>query len=319
YTLDKSATVNGSVYVLKRRDDYWNKKAYPFPTVKVRVIADRTAAVNALKAGEINAGSVEVTQADTLKTSGFEVKHVDATAAGVLTLADRDGKLLKPLGDVRVRKAINMAFDRDKIVEQILQGAGEATAQSFNPKGQAYDKALDTTYPYDPAEAKRLMAEAGYAKGFTASMPSMVYTKPFEPTITQSLRDIGITVKWETVPAQQTVSALLSKKFPMFFTMDGLNTTPIELRNTFDPTGARNVFKTTDERFDMLLKQANSKADPTEAADMYKEINSLTVKDAWNAPVFHVGTYWVTKKGITYLGDGSSTFSTIRQFGVAGQ
>ncbi|MEV5354867.1 ABC transporter substrate-binding protein [Streptomyces sp. NPDC052693] len=319
YTLDKSATVNGSVYVLKRRDDYWNKQAYPFPTVKVRVIADRTASVNALKAGEVNAGSVEAAQVGALESSGFEGKHVEATAAGVLVLADRTGSKLKPLGDLRVRKAINMAFDRDKIVKQILQGGGKATAQVFNPKGQAYDPALEKTYTYDPARAKKLLEEAGYANGFSVSMPSLVYTKPFEPTITQSLKDIGITVKWETVPAQQTNSALISKKYPMFFTMDGLNTTPIEVRNNFNPAGTRNVFGTTDKRFDALVAQANSETDPAKAAKTYREINAFTVENAWNAPVFYVGTYWVTKKGVTYLGDGSSTFSTIRQFGVTGQ
>ncbi|WP_309052835.1 ABC transporter substrate-binding protein [Streptomyces sp.] len=319
YTLDKGATVNGSVYVLKRRDDYWNKKAYPFPTVKVRVIADRTAALNALKAGEVNAGSVEATHLGALKSSGFEVTNVEATAAGVLMLADRDGSKLKPLGDVRVRKAINMAFDREKIVKQILQGSGKPTVQVYNPKGDAYDPALEKTYAYDPAEAKRLLAEAGYANGFTVPMPSLVYTKPFEPTITQSLKDIGITVQWETVPAQQTNSAFISKKYPMFFTMDGLNTAPIETRNNFSPTGTRNVFGTTDKRFDALWDQANTEVDPAAAAKIYQKINAFTVENAWNAPVFYAGTHWVTKKGIRYLGDGSSTFSTVRQFGITGQ
>ncbi|MEV7016002.1 ABC transporter substrate-binding protein [Streptomyces sp. NPDC093991] len=319
YTLDKSATVNGSVYVLKRRDGYWNKKAYPFSTVKVRVIADRTASVNALKAGEVNAGSVEAAQVGTLESSGFEVKHVEATAAGVLVLADRTGSKLEPLGDVRVRKAINMAFDRGKIVEQILQGSGKTTVQVFNPKGQAYDPALEKTYGYDPAKAKQLLTEAGYPNGFSVSMPSLVYTKPFEPTIAQSLKDIGISVKWETVPAQQTNSALISKKYPMFFTMDGLNTTPIEVRNNFNPAGTRNVFGTSDERLEALVARSNREVDPAKAAKTYQEINAFTVENAWNAPVFYVGTYWVTKKGITYLGDGSSTFSTVRQFGLTGQ
>lgn len=319
YTLDKGATVNGSVYVLKRRDDYWNKKAYPFPTVKVRVITDRTASVNALKAGEVNAGSVEVTQVNTLESAGFEVEHVEATAAGVLVLADRAGTKLKPLADVRVRKAINMAFDRDKIVKQILQGGGKPTVQMFNPKGEAYVPALEKAYTYDPAEAKRLLADAGYANGFSVAMPSLIYTKPFEPTITQELKEIGIAVKWETVPAQQTNSALLSKQYPMFFTLDGLTTAPIEVRNSFSPGGIRNAFGTTDKRFDALRDQANREVDPTAAARAYKEINTFTVEHAWNAPVFYVGTHWVTKKGIRYLGDGSSTFSTVRQFGVTGQ
>ncbi|MET9973425.1 ABC transporter substrate-binding protein, partial [Streptomyces sp. NPDC006356] len=120
YVLDTSKTVNGSVYVLKRRDDYWNKKAYPFPTVKVRVIPDSTAAVNALKAGEINATSVEAAKVSSFSSGDFKISKVAATAVGNLVLADRSGSLLKPLADVRVRKAINMAFDREKIVQRVL-------------------------------------------------------------------------------------------------------------------------------------------------------------------------------------------------------
>ncbi|MGD6749584.1 ABC transporter substrate-binding protein [Streptomyces sp. BH105] len=318
YTLDKGATVNGSVYVLKRREDYWDKKAYPFRTVKIRVIADRTAAVNALKSGEINAGSVEVTQAGTLKSAGFHVKHVAATAAGNLVLADRAGKVLKPLADIRVRKAINMAFDREKIVKQILQGSGKPTEQILNPKGQGHDAALDHTYSYDPAAAKKLLTEAGYPGGFRVTMPSLIFTKPFEATITQSLADIGIKVKWQTVPPQQNVSALTSKKYPIIFFLEGLNTDPVMTQISFAPGGARNMFGSTDPQLTKLMDRAAGKTDPAKAADIYRQINSFTVRNAWNAPVFYVGTYWATKKGITYLGDGSSTVSTIRQFGVSG-
>lgn len=316
YTLDKGATVNGSVYVLKRRDDYWNKKAYPFQTVKIRVIADRTATVNALKAGEINAGSVEAGQVATLKSAGFDVTSVEATAVGSLVLADRAGTVLKPLADVRVRKAINMAFDREKIVKQILGGMGKPTDQMFNPKGDAYDPALDKTYSYDPAAGKKLLSEAGYGNGFSVTMPSLIYTKAFEPTITQSLAGIGIKVTWDTVPAQQSVSALQSKKYPMFLTLDGLSTAPVEVRNFLKP-GVRNVFESKDVQLTRLLEQADAQPEATKAAELYKKINAFTMENAWQAPIFYVGTEWVTKKGIRYLGDGSSTFSTIRQFGLS--
>ncbi|MCX5262598.1 ABC transporter substrate-binding protein [Streptomyces sp. NBC_00199] len=316
YTLDKGATVNGSVYVLKRRDDYWNKKAYPFRTLKIRVIADRTAAVNALKSGEINAGSVEAGQVGTLKGAGFGVTHVEATAAANLVLADRAGTVLKPLADVRVRKAINMAFDRDKIVKQLLQGGGRPTIQVVNPKGPAYDPALEQTYPYDPAKAKKLLAEAGYPGGFSVTMPGLVFTKPFEPTVTQSLADIGIKVEWDAVPAQQSTSALLSKKYPMFLAVDGLSTNSVEIRDNFGPTGFRNPFRSTDAELAELLDRTDATLDPEKAGKLYREINAYTVDNAWDAPVFYVGTYWVTKKGISYLGDGSSTFPTVRQFGV---
>ncbi|MGO4431394.1 ABC transporter substrate-binding protein, partial [Streptomyces sp. MCAF7] len=99
-----------------------------------------------------------------------------------LVLGDRSGDVLEPLGDLRVRKAINMAFDRTKMVKRLLRGSGRPTEQIFNPKGPGHDPALDQTYAYDPAAAKRLLAEAGYPNGFSVTMPSLVVSKPFEPT-----------------------------------------------------------------------------------------------------------------------------------------
>ncbi|XVQ14723.1 ABC transporter substrate-binding protein [Spirillospora sp. CA-255316] len=315
YVLDKAATVNGSTYVLKRRDDHWNAKSYPFQTVKIRVIADRTATVNALQAGELNAGSVESTHLGRMRAAGFEVAVDEAASVGNLVIADRRGTLLRPLGDPRVRRAINMAFDRKKIVQQLLRGAGRPTLQVFNPKGQAYDAALEKTYSYDPAAAKRLLAEAGHPDGFSVEMPSLPFSKPFEPTISQALAGIGIEVTWVPVPPQNNVVALTSGKYPMFFIVDALSTAPYEVKNNFSPTGLRNVFKTTDPELTKLLNQVNGEQDPAKAAGLYKKINAFTVENAWDAPVFYVGVHWVTKKGIKYLGDGS--LRTVRAFGVS--
>ncbi|MEU1340147.1 ABC transporter substrate-binding protein, partial [Streptomyces sp. NPDC005827] len=318
YTLDTKATVNGSVYVLDRRNDYWNKKAYPFKTVKIRVITDPTASANALKAGQTNSGTVDPSQVSAIKAAGFQITHVQATAGAYLVLGDRAGSKLKPLGDLRVRKAINMAFDRQKIVQQILQGSGKATDQLFNPKGGAYDEALNKAYPYDVAGAKKLLAQAGYPKGFSVTMPSLVFTKSFEPIFTQALGDIGIKVTWEPVPAQQSTTAVASGKYPMFLIIEGLSSDPGMTTSFYTPTGFRNVFHSTDPKLTGLLGQAAQELDPAKSAGIYREINKFGVENAWLAPVFYIGTDWATKKGITYLGDGSATMATIRQFGVAG-
>ncbi|MES4908986.1 MULTISPECIES: ABC transporter substrate-binding protein [unclassified Streptomyces] len=316
YTLDAKATVNGSVYVLKRRDDYWNEKAYPFKTVKVRVISDPTASANALRAGQTNVGTVDSSQVSSLKAAGFQIKTVPATAVATLVLADRAGTKLKPLGDLRVRKAINMAFDRQKMVKKLLHGVGKATDQLYNPQSGAYDDALDAAYSFDVTAARKLLADAGYPKGFSVTMPSLVFTKPFEPTFTQALADIGIKVDWKPVPAQQTTSALLSRKYPMFLLVEGLTADPIMTRNFYSPSGFRNVFHSTDPQLTKLLDRAAKELDPAKADEAQQEINKFGVEKAWMTPVFYVGVVWGTKKGIVYLGDGASTMSTIRQFGV---
>lgn len=316
YTLDQSATVAGTTYVLNRRDDYWNAQAFPFKTLTVRVIQDRTAVFNALQAGELDAGNVEVQQVQQIEAAGFATKKVEATAVANLVLADREGTILKPLADERVRKAINMAFDREKLVQQVLRGSGKATVQIFNPKGDAYDAALDDTYKFDPASAKKLLEEAGYADGFEVTMPSTVLSKNFEPLIAQPLADIGIKVNWEPVPPQNSAAAVASKKYPMLFFIDGLNVAPRELQNNFGETGFLNPFAATPPELDDLMAKVGLEADEAKASELYKEINSVIVEEALTAPLFYIGTNWATTDGIEYLGDGSNTQSSIRAFGV---
>ena len=89
-------------------------------------------------------------------------------------------------------------------------------------------------------------------------------------------------------------------------------------RSFYSATGFRNVFRSTDPKLTNLLNQASKELDPAKSAGIYREINEFGVENAWLAPVFYLGTDWATKKGISYLGDGSSTMATIRQFGVTG-
>ncbi|WP_106401499.1 ABC transporter substrate-binding protein [Actinocorallia populi] len=319
YTLDKGATVTGSTYVLKKREDYWNAAAYPFETVKVRVMADRSAVTNALQAGELNAGSVDFTQLQPLKAKGMQITSVEATAVASLVLADRGGETAGPLGDLRVRKAINMAFDRAKLAETFLRGSGRPTAQVFSPKGGgAHDPQLDETYPHDIAAAKKLLAEAGHPDGFSVTMPSLAITKMFEPTIAQSLADIGVKVNWTPVPPQQQAAALSSKKYPMYFMIDGLAGDAASTVVFFTPRNQRNPFASTDPELAKLIDEANKAADPAAAAEAYRKVNKFAVDNAWFAPVFYIGSTWVTAEGVRYLGDGSSTYSQIRAFGTGG-
>lgn len=316
YTLNTAETVNGTTYVLNRRDDYWNAKAYPFRTVKVRVIGDRTATLNALQAGELNAGSVEASHLDRLEASGFKVTPVEGSTLVSLVIADRKGEQVPALADPRVRKAINMAFDRPKIVQQIARGAGTPTVQTFSPKGPAYDSALENEYKFDIDGAKRLLAEAGYADGFAVTMAETVYTKTFAPTVTQSLAAIGISVIWEAVPLQQAAAAVASKRFPMVLALDATAPFPRELQG-FSPEHSRNPFHTTEPELTGLVEQYNRELDPQRATELAKQINVFTVRHPWDAPMFFLTTNWVTKGGVEYVSTGPRGLNSIRQFDIA--
>ena len=88
------------------------------------------------------------------------------TLRGVTTrllITDHNGEKIPALGDVRVRQAMNMVFDRDAIAEELYRGFADPAYQIFRVGSDAYLEDLtEDPYPYDVEAAKALMAEAGY-------------------------------------------------------------------------------------------------------------------------------------------------------------
>lgn len=309
-------TVDGTEYVLDRRDDYWNAAAYPFKTVKIKVLQDPTAQYNALQAGEVKAALIQAPQRKQAESAGLTVKEVQATATLALILADRNGEIVPALANVKVRQAINMAFDRDQIVKALLNGVGKPTVQVFNPNGDAYNAALEGTYAFDPAKARALLAEAGYPNGFAMTMPSTVISKSFEPVITQALSDIGIKVTWEPVPPQNTASSIASKKYPAVLWFAGLNSAGREIGDMYTPEAFLNPFKWQNPEFNQLLQNVANEANEKTQADLYKKISEYTVKQALNAPIAYIGTLWATAPGVEYL-PSVVVLPTVRDFAVS--
>lgn len=312
YILDRASTVDGTKYVLNRRDDHWNAQAYPFKTVTIRVISDRTALFNALVTKELDAGTVDSSQAKQIESSGFHLSPVEDVSTAAIVIADRAGQVAPPLADVRVRQAINHAFDRKKMLDALVGGNGRPTGQIFNKLSPAYDERLDEAYPFDPEKARSLLKEAGYANGFSLTMPSTVIVQTYQASITQALADIGITVDWEPVPAQ---SSGQTTKWGMYF---NLGTTAAPSRTTalyFGKSGSQNPFKYEDPKMNDFLAKLAGETDSTRAGEIYKEINTYVTDKAWLAPLFSLKTTWATAKGIDYKGTGSAV-PDLRVFGA---
>jgi peptide/nickel transport system substrate-binding protein len=141
---------------------YWRGKP-SIDRVIWKPIPEATARVAALLAGEVQLiESVPAELVDTLKGSGaadvIDVKN------GGLTIYFGLKTTEKPLDDVRVRQALSLAIDRKALVEQILRGKATLTGTQVSPFDAGY-KAIPVP-GYDPAAAKKLLAEAGYPNGF---------------------------------------------------------------------------------------------------------------------------------------------------------
>jgi dipeptide transport system substrate-binding protein len=86
----------------------------------------------------------------------------------------------KPFTDVRVRQALNMAINKKAIIEAVFQGAGTVAKNPIPPTMWSYNDAVKD-YPYDPAAAKKLLAEAGLANGFDTNIWAMPVQRPYMP------------------------------------------------------------------------------------------------------------------------------------------
>ena len=86
----------------------------------------------------------------------------------------------KPFDDVRVRKAINMAINKKAIIDAVYLTTGVAAKNPIPPTQWSYNNAIKDD-PYDPAAAKKLLADAGYPNGFTTDLWAMPVQRPYNP------------------------------------------------------------------------------------------------------------------------------------------
>jgi peptide/nickel transport system substrate-binding protein len=151
----------GQHIVLEANPDYWGGPPTP-KRLMFRFIGDPSTRAAELKAGgaDIITGP-PVAQLKELASGDTAIVTVPA----VRVIAYPLNTLQKPLSDVRVRRALNLAVDRETIVKTLLQGYGKATGQPFIPGWLGYDPEIKP-FAYDPAGARKLLAEAGYPGGF---------------------------------------------------------------------------------------------------------------------------------------------------------
>jgi ABC-type transport system substrate-binding protein len=181
--------------VYKAWDGYWNKDAIKLGGIDIVHIDDDTARLNALKAGQYDAGIIFGPQVEEAKSSGMEI--ATGTTASIYALQVNTGKA--PFDNPLVRQALQHAIDREAINKGAFDGGAPAVIQPFPPGHWAHAQSLDDSgvADYDPVKAKQLLAQAGMPNGFSFEL--LVGTnKTFnlaETIMQEQLAKIGIKMK----------------------------------------------------------------------------------------------------------------------------
>lgn len=287
YIYDASTSVPGTSYRYTANPDYWNPDVQHYDSLVINVLSDATAALNAIKAGEANAVKL-LTSNDLaeVEAAGWTINANELDFAGLLLL-DRDGVQAEALKDVRVRQALNYAFDREGLLAAMEDGNGTVTGQVFPESSPAYDPALDDYYGYDPEKARELLAEAGYADGFTLSMPSSAFFgSTLYTLIDQQLADIGVTTEY-TDPGSNFIADLLAPKFPASYMTLEQNPDWQLIQFMVAPEAIFNPFRTESDELNALIEEFQFGDEATQDAAA-QEINTYLVENAWFSPWYRV-------------------------------
>lgn len=294
YVLDSDRTVTGSQYTYVKNEDYWNPDLQKFDEIVLKPMLDENARLNAIMSGQLDATILSAGTAPQAEASGLTLLTNPVDWAG-LFLFDRAGEQVPALADVRVRQAINYAINKEALLEAVLKGTGEVTSQIAGVNGVMYDEELDDYYTYDPERAKELLAEAGFADGFSMTLPAAAGTDLTTHTsVQQQLGEVGITVDLATVPAPDLRNDLVNGKYPIGM-WQIFQVAPWQTINYIvGPWAPFNPLKYEDETSAALVERIQDGDD--EAA---KELNRYVTEQAWFAPFYRVNQQYLHSDEIT--------------------
>jgi peptide/nickel transport system substrate-binding protein len=145
---------------------YYDKTRIRWGKIVVKAITDPNTVLAAMRTGQIDVmyGADARTESVAI-ADGIKVDLSDVSGFEGIDFWDRGGEVFPALGDVRVRRALNYAVDRKKILSALVGRGGIPSSISMRTDG--FDPKYDNYYTYDPDKAKALLAAAGYANGFT--------------------------------------------------------------------------------------------------------------------------------------------------------
>ncbi|HWC84461.1 MAG TPA: ABC transporter substrate-binding protein [Pseudonocardiaceae bacterium] len=283
YMLDTAATVSGDHYTFVPNPHYWNKSAVHYSRIVVHVLANPNTALAALKTGQVQVIQGDYSTADSASSAGLTVASDPEVFQG-LALADRSGTVVRALGDVRVRQALNYAVDRQKISSALLGRYGTPTEEIAMPGGDGYS--ATHLYSYDPAKAKSLLAQAGYANGFTLPVLNYESFNTVTQAIADELKAVGVTLQLtnDSDPTQY-LRDMDSQKYAAYAIGFGSQPIFVEGPQLFLPSATQfNPFHSTDPQIQSLYNQAAAAA-PAQRSTLDQQIVQRIDQQGWFVPV----------------------------------
>lgn len=311
---------------LERNDNYWGPKP-AWRHVTLKIIPNNSARVAALLAGDVQIIE-QVPSVDYAKLkSNPDVTISQIVGNRLIFLAldsfrdqspfvtDKEGAVLpnNPLKDVRVRRALSKAINRQAIVSRIMDGLA-IPAGGLLPEGFFGVSPKLKPEPFDPEGAKKLLTEAGYSNGFglTIHGPNDRYLNDEKvlQAIGPMFSRVGIETKVDTKPWAAYVSQASAPTYAYSVMLFGWGADTGEVSsplrsliatvNKDAGMGASNRGRYSNPKVDELLKTALATVDDAKRDKLLQQATEVAMADQAIIPLHYQVNVWATRKGYAY-------------------
>ena len=318
--------VPGDNVTLSRNDDYWGPKP-EWNNVVFKLIVSAPSRTAALRAGDVDViNYVASSDIEALRKNpdfaiwesvGNRVLYLvpDVNRDQSPFVTDIDGKPLikNPLKDIRVRRAISKAINRPAIVERVMENMAQV-ADQFLPAGFYGHTPNLKPDAYDIEEAKKLLAEAGYPRGFGLTLHATndryLNDAKVAATVAQMLTRIGIKTELQAIPKAVFfgAAARLQYSFMMIGSAPATNeasdnmTYLLATNNPKTGMGAGNRGRFSNADYDRLLDQALRTIDDTKREKLLQEATEIGIGQQLGIiPLYYQVNVWATRKNIAFV------------------
>ena len=309
-----SEWVPGSYIMMTKNPYYWNADAIKLDGIKWNLIEDSNAAYSAYQTGEVlMIKDVPTEEIPTLKDNAeFHVDPIIGTYYLSMNL-ERDA-----FKDVKVRKALSLAIDRDYVANTLMQGT-YSPADNFMGPGwidmdgkQFKDNAnggksyIDiTNYEADLEEAKQLLADAGYPNG--EGFPTITYTtndsgyhKVVAEYLQQAWAELGIDLQVDIVEWASFTPMRRNGDYDVARNgWVGDYSDPSNMLDLFYSTNGNNDGKFSNADYDAAMDLSRTTLDPDERSKALHTAEDILMEEAGCIPVAYYNDFWLQSDKIT--------------------
>ncbi|MGD9751736.1 MAG: ABC transporter substrate-binding protein [Acidimicrobiia bacterium] len=262
--------------VAERWDGYWAPETVKAARVELTFNPDSNTRLNGLRSGQFDIVDIDPAQRAEADSAGLATIGGKSLIFYHLHLNRADPQVAKK----EVRQALNMAIDREALVQAMTGGEGEPGVQPFPEGYWAYNPDIPAdTYQYDPEGAKALLA-AGVPEGY--KLPAIVSALPVNTQIAEivkaQLSDVGLDLELLPTQAEQVPKALYTDKLGLGVVPWGGRADPAQTTNAlYTAAATTNPGGHSTPRVEELQLAAAQPGDPADrAAAMHELVKEIT-------------------------------------------